>query len=107
MCIFLLLAIGYAAPYGVNLYYIIIKFEAVKGRGDNDYYGSRDLEDIIAIVNGRVELMQELMLFSEKLRKYIYGELSILLEDRLFIEVILGHLTYLWIRQISSIKVLI
>lgn len=95
-------AIDYAEKYpltddiSINLitapYFIATKLEAFKGRGDNDYYGSRDLEDIIAIVNGRVELIQEVMSSSEKLRKYISAELSILLEDRLFIEVIPGHL---------------
>ncbi len=73
-------------------YFIATKLEAFKGRGDNDYYGSRDLEDIIAIINGRIELIQEVMSSSDELKKYIATELSLLLHDRLFTEVIPGHL---------------
>ena len=34
-------------------YFIATKLEAFEGRGNNDYFGSRDLEDIIAVINGR------------------------------------------------------
>ncbi len=73
-------------------YFIATKLEAFKGRGDNDYYGSRDLEDIIAIVNGRIELIQEVLSSSEELREYLSTEISLLLNIRLFTEVIPGHL---------------
>jgi hypothetical protein len=37
-------------------YFIATKFEAFNGRGNNDYSGSHDLEDVIAVIDGRLVL---------------------------------------------------
>lgn len=36
------------------------KLEAFAGRGKGDYFSSHDLEDLIAVVDGRAELVQEI-----------------------------------------------
>jgi len=36
------------------------KLEAFGDRGKNDYLGSRDLEDVVAVVDGRQELVGEI-----------------------------------------------
>src|ERR1700682_1551718 len=36
------------------------KLEALKGRGKNDYFASHDLEDVIAVIDGRPSLLDEL-----------------------------------------------
>src|SRR5688572_26192329 len=41
------------------VYFLATKLEAFRGRGRNDYKGSHDLEDVIAVVDGRPELLRE------------------------------------------------
>lgn len=40
-------------------YFVATKAEAFKARGNGDFLGSKDLEDIIAVVDGRPELVGE------------------------------------------------
>lgn len=40
--------------------YLATKFEAFFSRGKGDYLGSKDMEDIVAVVDGRVELPGEI-----------------------------------------------
>ena len=42
------------------VYFCASKLEAFGDRGKNDYAGSRDLEDLIAVVDGRAELVGEI-----------------------------------------------
>jgi len=41
-------------------YFCATKLEAFKGRGRDDYWSSHDLEDLIAVIDGRQELVDEL-----------------------------------------------
>ena len=43
------------------VYFVATKLEAFHGRGDGDYYASHDLEDAIAVVDGRPELVDEIL----------------------------------------------
>ncbi len=53
-------------PNGVSVniihpvYYVATKTEAFLGRGKSDFRASHDFEDIVALVNGRAELIQEM-----------------------------------------------
>ena len=38
------------------VYFCATKLEAFAGRGKNDYQSSHDLEDLVAVMDGRVEL---------------------------------------------------
>ena len=40
-------------------FFIATKFEAFKGRGKGDYFGSHDLEDLISVVDGRPALVTD------------------------------------------------
>lgn len=40
--------------------FIATKLEAFKGRGNSDFLASHDLEDIVTVVDGRPELLDEL-----------------------------------------------
>ena len=51
--------------------FVATKFEAFHGRGNNDYLASHDLEDIITVVDGRPELLQEIDRADGELRRYI------------------------------------
>jgi predicted nucleotidyltransferase len=40
-------------------FFIATKLEAFKGRGKGDFFGSRDMEDLISVVDGRAALVKE------------------------------------------------
>jgi predicted nucleotidyltransferase len=54
-------------------YFCATKLEAFKGRGKSDYLASHDLEDLITVIDGRPELLDELHLAPEDVRSYIGG----------------------------------
>lgn len=76
-----------AAPY-----FLATKLEAFRGRGKGDYLASHDMEDIIAVVDGRPELIDEIQSSSPDLRKYLATEFAIELESDDFRDSIPGHL---------------
>ena len=41
-------------------YFCATKLEAFAGRGKGDYQSSHDLEDLIAVIDGRSELLKEI-----------------------------------------------
>ncbi|HEY3744267.1 MAG TPA: hypothetical protein VGL53_30700 [Bryobacteraceae bacterium] len=59
-------------------YFVATKLDAFTGRGKADLFGSADLEDIIAVVDGRTELVSEVEEQPEHLRAFIRAELSTL-----------------------------
>lgn len=65
-------------------YFIATKLEAYKGRGNNDPLGSRDMEDILLLVDGRAELLQEMALAPANLRTYVAKSLKPLLKQDMF-----------------------
>jgi len=62
------------------VYFVATKLEAYKGRGNNDPLDSRDVEDILNLVDGREELLDEIMAASSYVQNYIALEISRLLE---------------------------
>jgi predicted nucleotidyltransferase len=62
-------------------YFIATKLEAYKGRGAGDLLGSSDIEDILNLIDGREELIDEIMSSPADLRSYIGLAISDLLED--------------------------
>jgi hypothetical protein len=59
------------------------KLEAFKGRGNRDFLGSRDFGDIIALVDGREELVDEVAQ-AKDVRDYIAAEFADLQADPRF-----------------------
>lgn len=55
-----------AAPY-----FLATKFEAFADRGNEDMLGSHDLEDIINVIDGRTELLDEIATETPELRAYL------------------------------------
>jgi len=72
--------------------FVATKFEAFHGRGNNDYLASHDLEDIITVIDGRPELLQEIDQADGGLRRYIATEFTTLLEGHDFLMALPGHL---------------
>lgn len=60
--------------------FIATKLEAYLGRGGGDPLGSRDLEDILLIVDGREEIVAEVHQADEEVRQFIAEQLAALLE---------------------------
>lgn len=73
-------------------YLLATKLAAFRGRGNRDYLGSRDFGDIVALVDGREELMKEVARAPGDVQAYIAAELAGLLEDRRFADGLFGAL---------------
>ncbi len=72
-------------------FFLAAKIEAFKGRGQGDYLGSVDLEDIVTVVDGRADLADEIRAAPQALRCYLQTEFQALLADRRFVECLAGH----------------
>jgi len=57
------------------------KVEAFLGRGQGDLTASKDFADIVSLVDGREELLDEVRLTSEPPRRYLAVELAKLLDE--------------------------
>jgi hypothetical protein len=73
-------------------YLLATKIEAFKGRGEGDFLASRDLADIVALVDGREELVAEVAEAPPELRVYLADELALLLAHPRFPEGVSGAL---------------
>jgi len=73
-------------------YFCATKLEAFRGRGKADYLASHDLEDLITVVDGRPELLDELRLASEGVRSYIAGAIGQMLRATQFTDALPGYL---------------
>jgi hypothetical protein len=72
--------------------FIATKLVAFHGRGGNDVVASHDLEDVIAVVDGRPEIVAEVAAAAVDVRAYIGTELMALLANRDFTEALAGFL---------------
>lgn len=73
-------------------YFLVTKIAAFKGRGQGDYMMSHDMEDIVAVVDGRQEIVEEVRNCTPELRNLLQEYLSGLLKDDRFIEALPGHM---------------
>jgi hypothetical protein len=74
------------------MYFCTSKLEAFGDRGTNDYMGSRDLEDVIAVVDGRAALVGEIQAARNDFRSYLAQEVAQLCGAREFLDALQGHL---------------
>ncbi len=73
-------------------YFLCTKLEAFDGRGNGDYMTSHDIEDLVAVLDGRPELVEEVKSADPVLVDEIRGRFAQLLEDRKFLDALPGHL---------------
>jgi hypothetical protein len=71
--------------------FVATKLEAFKGRGAGDVYASKDLEDIISVVDGRPSLLEEISGADTPVRSYIGREFDELMKNRGFLDALPGH----------------
>lgn len=74
------------------VYFCATKLEAFAGRGKNDYQSSHDLEDLIAVVDWRAELVEEIRGGAEDVREYIAAQIRKLFATREFLDALPGYL---------------
>lgn len=72
--------------------FIATKLEAFHGRGGDDLWTSHDLEDIIAVVDGRHEIVNDIAAAEVDVRGYIAMEVRALLDNPDFSEALAGFL---------------
>jgi predicted nucleotidyltransferase len=72
--------------------FLATKLQAFGGRGHGDYQASHDLEDIVALVDGRPEIVHETAASTGALRDYLVTQIAALLEVDAFIKALPGHL---------------
>lgn len=74
--------------------FIATKIEAFKQRGNEDYYASHDLEDIIAIIDGRPELVDEVRQAAPDVQTFLRNTFKSWLGISDFTYALPGHLPY-------------
>jgi hypothetical protein len=75
-------------------YFIATKLEAFKDRGNQDFLLSHDLEDIISLLDGRPEIVNDIAIVSDDLKQYLAFEFASLMNNIQFIQALPGHLNY-------------
>ena len=73
-------------------YFLATKIEAFYGRGKNDFLFSHDMEDIITVIDGRKEIVEEVKKSPEGLKIYLSKTFTAFLQNDSFIESLSGHL---------------
>jgi hypothetical protein len=73
-------------------FFLATKLEAFGGRGCGDYYASHDLEDIVALIDGRPELVGEIAASAGNLRDFLTTQIGSLLDEAAFLQALPGHL---------------
>ena len=73
-------------------YLLATKLEAFKGRGQRDFLASPDFDDIIALVDGREEVADEVANASADVRDYLSSQVATMLRDPRFADGLFGVL---------------
>lgn len=68
------------------------KLEAFKGRGKDDCFASHDLEDVVAVIDGRPSLLDEVLPAPKELKAYLSREIRKLLGRQEFMDALPGYL---------------
>lgn len=70
--------------------FVATKLEAFATRGQCDFLSSHDLEDVLNVVDGRAELVEELAMAPEDLRRMVASAFAALLDDPAFANALPG-----------------
>jgi hypothetical protein len=73
-------------------YFLATKIEAFRSRGGGDFLSSHDMEDIVAVLDGRSEVVDEVAQSAVPLRQFLREAFASFLSQKAFIEGISGHL---------------
>lgn len=70
--------------------FVATKLDAFRDRGKGDYLASHDLEDVLSVVDGRPELVEEFRQADRELRNYVASVFANLLADEGFLNAFPG-----------------
>lgn len=73
--------------------FLTTKLAAFEDRGKNDFYGSRDIEDIVTVIDGREAIVEEARQCTKPVRAYLTESFSKLLKTSNFLNAIPGHMS--------------
>lgn len=73
-------------------YFLGTKMEAFRGRGQGDYFASHDLEDFVAVIEGRTSLLHEVREAPPGLHAFIGEAVRELLAAPRFLDALPGYL---------------
>lgn len=73
-------------------YFLACKFAAFGSRGNDDYMMSHDMEDIVAVLDGRPEVVEEIAQAPDELRVHLAECFQALLGNRRFLEALPGNM---------------
>jgi len=73
-------------------YFLGTKLEAFYGRGKSDYMVSHDMEDFIAVLDGRLEIVEDIIASDEKIKRYLAEHCKQLLKNDEFLDALPAHL---------------
>ncbi len=73
-------------------YYLATKFEAYNHRGNNDYRTSHDFEDIVYVLDNRINIVNEINQSDELVKHFLREELSIIFNSEYVEEILSAHL---------------
>lgn len=74
-------------------YFLGTKIEAFRGRGRGDYFASHDLEDFVAVIDGRTSILQEVQEAAPELRTFVGAAVQTLLTASRFLDALPGYLS--------------
>lgn len=74
-------------------YLLATKIEAFKGRGNRDFLGSHDFEDIITVIAGRVKIIEDMGQASVELQVHLKKFFEEIIDDVEFNTALPGHLS--------------
>lgn len=73
--------------------FLATKLAAFADRGHNDLYGSHDIEDIVTLIDGCANIVQEVTNSPDDARKFIAESFSKIMQQDIFDDALFGHLS--------------
>src|ERR1700744_983888 len=89
-------AVSFALPSGQHIrmitgpFFLGTKMEAFRGRGQMDYLASHDLEDFVAVIDGRNTILEEIAYAPNDIRGYLVEAARSLLGESRFLDAVPG-----------------
>jgi len=74
--------------------FLATKLEAFEDRGHDDFMGSPDMEDVIAVLDGRPEVIGEIADSPLQVKTFLVKAFAVLLEEDGFRDSLYGHLDF-------------
>ena len=72
-------------------YFLATKLEAFNSRGNRDFLGSHDFEDLVSVIDGRPELLDEVERANPPLTQYLAKSFREIYDNRSFYDALPGH----------------